>query len=142
MGSTHRINYSKSLDSDNNAGVFVGSNGEYSREIAKPSEIWIRPGVTDGRKGLSSLIAMIIIEQNMKPDDGSLYVFCNKGRRRLKMVFFDGEGFWLLVRETRGKRFPWPDTDSEAMKIKEGELLMLIDGIDFFRSGTMLKLAR
>jgi hypothetical protein len=43
---------------------------------------------------------------------------------------------------TRGKRFPWPDTDSEAMKIKEGELLMLIDGIDFFRSGAMLKLAR
>jgi hypothetical protein len=58
------------------------------------------------------------------------------------MVFFDGEGFWLLVREAREKRFPWPDTDSEAMKIKEGELLMLIDGIDFFRSGTMLKLAR
>jgi len=88
MGSTHRINYSKSLNSDNGAGVFVGSNGEYSRSIAKPSEIWIRPDVTDGRKGLPSLISMIIIEQNMKPDDGSLYVVCNKGRRRLKMVFF------------------------------------------------------
>ena len=143
MGSQqHRINYSKSLNSDTNAGVFVGSSGEYSRTIAKPSEIWIRPGATDGRKGLSSLIAMIIIDQNMKPDNGSLYVFCHKGRTRLKMVFFDGEGVWLLVREAREKRFPWPDTDSEAMKIKEGELLMLIDGIDFFRSGTMLKLAR
>ena len=99
MGSQQRINYSKSLNSDTNAGVFVGSTGEYSRAIAKPSEIWIRPGVTDGRKGLSLLISMIIIEQNMKPDDGSLYVFCNKGRRRLKMVFFDGGGFWLLSKD-------------------------------------------
>ena len=100
MGSQqHRINYSKSLNSDTNAGVFVGSSGEYSRTIPKPSAIWIRPGVTDGRKGLSSLIALIIIEQNMKPDDGSLYVFCNKGRRRLKMVFFDGGGFWLLSKD-------------------------------------------
>jgi len=66
MGSTHRINYSRSLNSDNNAGVFVGSNG------------------------LFSLISMIFVEQNMKLDDGSLYVFCNKGLRRLKMVFFDG----------------------------------------------------
>lgn len=88
MGSTHRINYSKFFDSDNTAGVFVGNNDEYSRAIARLSEIWIRPGVTDDRKGLSSLISMIIIEQNMKPDDGSLYVFCNKGRRRLKIVFF------------------------------------------------------
>ena len=66
MGSTHRITYSKSPNSDNGAGVFVCSNG------------------------LFSLISMIIIEQNMKLDDGSLYVFCNKGLRRLKMVFFDG----------------------------------------------------
>ena len=68
MGSTQRINYNRSLNSDNNAGVFVGSNGEYSRAILRPSEIWIRPGFTDGRKGLSSLISTIIIEQNMKPD--------------------------------------------------------------------------
>jgi len=55
MGSTHRINYSRSLNSDNNAGVFVGSNG------------------------LFSLISMIFVEQNMKPNDG-----------RLKMVLSDG----------------------------------------------------
>ena len=34
MGSQQRITYSKSLNSDTNAGVFVGSNGEYSRVIA------------------------------------------------------------------------------------------------------------
>ena len=56
MGSQqHRINYSKSLNSDCNAGVFVGSNGEYSRAITKPTEIWIRPGATENVEKLQML---------------------------------------------------------------------------------------
>jgi transposase len=59
------------------------------------ARIFIRPGHTDLRKAVNGLT--VLIQERMKGDpfSGSVYLFCNKGRKLLKAVWWDKTGFWL-----------------------------------------------
>lgn len=96
--------------------------------------IFIKPGPTDMRKQINGL--SIIVDEEIKSDplSGSLYLFCNKDRRRLKILYWDRNGFCLWLKRLEENRFPWPKNGDEVMEIKKDQLAMLLDGIDFFNA--------
>jgi len=96
--------------------------------------IFIRPGVTDLRKAINGLA--VIVEQKMKgePFSGNLYLFCNRDRKRLKALWWDKNGFWLSQKRLEQDTFPWPNTSEAVQELSSEQLLMLLDGIDFFRA--------
>jgi transposase len=106
-------------------------------ELSK-ARIFIRPGYTDLRKAVNGL--SVIVEQQMagEPFSGNVYLFCNRGRRLLKAVWWDRNGFWLCQKRLEQEKFPWPQTEEEAREISSEELTMLLSGIDFFRAHTTL----
>jgi hypothetical protein len=65
----------------------------------KTVRIFIRPGVTDMRKQINGL--SVITEEQMLQDplNGHLYMFCNRNRRLLKVLYWDRNGFclWLVI---------------------------------------------
>ena len=58
-------------------------------------KIWLYPEVVDFRKQLNVLIVLIVEALHKDPGSGELFIFRNRARNKLKMVYFDGRLFWL-----------------------------------------------
>ena len=65
---------------------------------------------------------------------GNVYLFCNRERKLLKAIYWDRTGFWLCQKRLEKDKFPWPKTSEEAMELSSEELMMLLNGIDFFKA--------
>ncbi len=85
---------------------------------------------TDMRKSVNGL--SIYISDNMDIDifSGSLFVFCNKRRNILKILYWDRNGFCLWYKRLEKERFRWPSDEQEVLEISSRELGWLLDGID------------
>ena len=78
--------------------------------------------------GLSSLVEQ---EMEHNPYDASLYVFCNRGRDKLKILHWDKTGFVMWYKRLERSKFKWPIRhDSDVISIDEKELEWLLSGLD------------
>jgi transposase len=68
------------------------------------------------------------------PFSGSVYLFCNKGRKLLKAVWWDKTGFWLSQKRLEKEKWPWPENEGEAEELNAEQLGMLLEGIDFWKA--------
>ena len=99
-------------------------------------KIYAYTRATDMRKGLNGLSGIVRSEFQTDPTDGSLFIFINRRRDRMKLMHFDGGGFWLYYRLLESGTF-------EALKSKPGscqlqmdatELSMLLSGVSLITS--------
>jgi transposase len=96
--------------------------------------LFIKPGPTDMRKQINGLTLIVQNEMRMDPFSLSLFMFCNKQRKLLKVVYWDKTGFALWYKRLEKARFPWPQTKEEALSISLEQFKLLLQGIDFFRA--------
>ena len=87
-------------------------------------------GNTDMRKAINGL--SIIVESNIEldPFSGHLFVFCNRRRNILKILYWDRNGFCLWQKRLEKERFRWPESENEVLNIGHRELTWLIDGLE------------
>jgi transposase len=97
-------------------------------------KVYIRPGATDLRKAAVGLTVLVQEQMELDPLSGSVYVFCNKGRKLLKAVWWDRTGFWLAQKRLERERYPWPENSEAARELSVEEVRMLLAGIDFFKA--------
>jgi transposase len=98
------------------------------------ARIFIRPGHTDLRKAVNGLSAIIEQQMEGEPFSGHIYLFCNRERKLLKAVWWDRNGFWLSQKRLEKDKYPWPLTSEAVKELRCEELLMLLQGIDFFKA--------
>jgi transposase len=93
-------------------------------------KVYLHRDPVDFRCGMNSL--SILVEQSMRlnPMDSSLYVFGNRRRDRIKILGWDGNGFWLLMKRLEADRFTWPDKKTEVVMMTTELLHALLDGDD------------
>jgi transposase len=97
-------------------------------------EIFIKPGQTDMRKQIQSLAVYVAQAVKKDPLSGNLYIFCAKNRKLIKAIYWDRNGFCLWQKRLEKDRFPWPRDEGEARSITQEQLMMLLNGIDFFNA--------
>lgn len=105
-------------------------------------KIYIKPGVTDFRKQINGLSIIIQEEMGLDPLNGNLYVFCNKSRNRLKILYWDRTGFAMWLKRLEQNKFPWPRDSEEALEIDIEKMKMLLNGIDFWHAHQELKFSK
>ena len=99
-------------------------------------KIYVYMPVTDMRKGVHGLSGIVRSELAADPTDGSLFVFLNRRRDRLKILFFDGGGFWLYYRLLEAGTFEELRNShkSNRLTIDATELTMLLSGVSLVAS--------
>ena len=98
------------------------------------TSIYVRPGGTDMRRQINGLSIIVQEIMHQDPFSGALFMFCNKQRKLLKMIYWDKNGFWMLTKRLEKDRFPWPNTQKEATLITPDQCRQLLDGIDFWKA--------
>ncbi len=91
--------------------------------------IYLACGSTDMRKSINGL-AVLVQEHFLKdPFTGTLFVFCNKNRNKIKILHWETTGFWLYYKRLEKDRFKWPKSGNTVMNISPRELRWLLDGL-------------
>ena len=95
------------------------------------TRVYLAAGATDMRKAVNGL--MILVEDVLEADPFSshLFVFCNRLRDKIKILYWHNNGFWLFYRRLEKQRFWWPvDNEQVSVEITARELNWLIEGLD------------
>ena len=96
--------------------------------------IFVRPGYIDFRKSINGLAGIVREEMGKSPYEGDMFVFCAKGRDKLKVLYFERNGFCLWYKRLEEGKFPWPKSNEEAREICKEEFMWLLRGIDFWNA--------
>lgn len=96
-------------------------------------KVYIALEPQDMRRSFNGLAAAVAGELGDDPLSGALFVFTNKRRNRLKILFWDGTGLWVSAKRLEQGRFSWPTPSARGQKklsLTPEALAMLTDGID------------
>ena len=92
--------------------------------------IWLATRATDLRKSFDSLAELVRQQLAGDPLSGQLFVFRNKRADRVKLLYWDEDGFVILYKRLEGGRFRFPEAEAAGVEIRAADLQMLLDGID------------
>ena len=92
-------------------------------------QVYLACGATDLRRGINGLAVLVKEQFELDPFSSCLFVFCNRKRDKIKRLFWDVNGFWLLQRQIEKGKFDWPQDGNEAMTISYRQLRWLMDGL-------------
>lgn len=102
--------------------------------LGPATRIYLATGVTDMRKGFEGLYGLARDHMGCDPLSGHVFLFCNRGRNRLKLLIYDGSGLWVCSKRLSKGRFSWPQQQGQTkLSLSHEELSLLLSGIDLLQ---------
>ena len=101
------------------------------KSLSSFESLYIHREPTDLRKNINGL--GVIVQDEMKLDlkASALFIFCNRRRNRMKILYFDRSGFALWFKRLEESKFPWPrNLEEDVIKISLEDMELLLDGIN------------
>jgi transposase len=83
------------------------------------------------RNGFDGLAGIVRNTLNNDPVSGSVFVFLNKTRTHIKLLYWDGDGFALFYKRLERGKYPLTPHSDLSKEMKREELLMLLEGLSF-----------
>ena len=98
--------------------------------MAPEAKVYVAVGATDMRKSINGL--SLLVEEHFQLDlfSGSLFAFCNRNKDRVKILYWDCNGFCLWLKRLEQDTFRWPETESDVLEISRPALDWLLHGLD------------
>jgi transposase len=97
------------------------------------TRIWLAAGVTDMRRGMYGLAALVETKLLDNAYSGQVFVFRGRRGDLLKVLWADAEGLCLFAKRLERGRFVWPQATSGSVYLTPAQLSMLLEGIDWRR---------
>lgn len=99
-------------------------------------KVYLARGTTDMRKSFDSLAGAVRELLAQDPLSGHLFVFCGRRRHMVKVLYWDGTGFWLVAKRLARGTFAWPEPEDArlAIELRADELGALLGGVDLRRT--------
>jgi transposase len=76
-------------------------------------KVFIATKPVDFRKGILGLKSICRETLKQSPESGTFFLFRNRGRSAIKILAYDGQGFWLMLKRLSQGKFPWWPSEHE-----------------------------
>ena len=93
-------------------------------------KVYVATDITDMRKSIDSLSVLVQEVLQKDPFSGYLFVFCNKRGDKIKILYWDRNGFCLWYKRLERGIFRLPKVQAKVFMIMPNELSLLLEGID------------
>ncbi len=94
-------------------------------------DVYLYRDFVDFRKSINGLALIVEQQMQLSPLNGSVYVFCNKNKDKLKVLYWDKTGFALWYKRLEKDKFKWPKKlNEQSLNLTEQQLHWLFDGFD------------
>ena len=94
------------------------------------SKIWLYPTPIDFRKQIDGIVMLIADNLELNPTSGQLFLFRNRHANKIKMLWWDRNGFWLCYKRLEKGALKFPAMADEAMELTGDQLSWLLSGLD------------
>jgi transposase len=95
-------------------------------QLTPHSRIFLATAPVDFRKGIDGLGAVCRQVLGDNPLEGAVYVFRNRAGTALKLLLYDGQGYWMMMKRLSQGRFSWWPTSADArVPLSARELMIL-----------------
>ncbi len=111
--------------------------------VPREPRIYVAKSAVDLRWGIDRLAGLVVQHFGKSPRDGALFVFVNKARNRLKILFYDPTGAWLLYKRLDRATFPLPvtlDANATHIAVSPEELTLMLRGLETGRARPICRL--
>lgn len=98
--------------------------------ITRFHRCYLYRGHTDMRKGVDSLCGLVRNELDKDPLSGELFIFFCRGRRRVKLLLWDQDGFALYQKRLEGGTFEMPEGNASHQSITSEQLNFILAGVN------------
>jgi transposase len=100
-------------------------------------KVYVALAPIDMRKGFEGLYAAVSEKLRCDVKSGALFAFTNKRHTRLKVLYFDGTGLWLMTKRLEKGTFCWPraaESGQTKLQLAPEAFALLTDGIDMHKA--------
>jgi transposase len=98
--------------------------------LSPATRIFLALAPIDGRKSFNGLCCLVKETLEQEPTSGFLFVFVNKARNRLKVLFWDGSGLILCTKRLERGTYAAPVGEGKSLNLRPEELTLLMHGIE------------
>ena len=98
--------------------------------ISPATRVFVALGAVDMRQSFNGLYAHVQTVLGQDPLTGHLFVFTNRLRNRLKILYFDWSGLWVCAKRLEKGTFGWPSGEGASCRLRPEELQLLLHGLD------------
>ena len=99
--------------------------------LANNTNVYFYNQITDMRKSIDTLSILVASELERNPSDGATYVFVNRSRDKVKILYWDRNGFVLYYKRLEKSRYKLPPVNGDVYKIEMQQLQWILSGLDF-----------
>ena len=98
-------------------------------QVTPQMRILVATEPVDFRKGIDGLAGVCRSVLREDPFSGCVFVFCNRSRKAVKILIYDGQGFWLCQKRlSKGKFNFWPVGNTVGESLESYQLSVLLSG--------------
>ena len=98
--------------------------------ISPATRVFVALAPVDMRKSFNGLYAHVQTVFQQDPTSGHLFVFTNRLKNRIKVLYWDGSGLWVCAKRLEGGSFGWPVGEGVGCCLRPEELQLLLHGIE------------
>lgn len=94
------------------------------------TRVYVAVAPVDMRLSFNGLYGWVQQHLEVNPLSGHLFVFCNRRRNRLKILYWDGSGLWVCAKRLEKGTFAWPGIQTVSQTLRPEELHLLVNGLE------------
>ena len=98
--------------------------------VSGATRVLVATRPVDLRGSFNRLYGLVTEQLKADPLSGHLFVFTNRRRNRLKVLYWDGSGLWVCAKRLEQGCFTWPSSQQVSVSLRGEEFTALVHGLE------------